>query len=76
MKTPATEKKTPADEYRVTKPFWDGPRFLEVGGSLHLTEAQAKYRGDEVERVKPEAKSSRRTKDDPASVEIDKGAAS
>ncbi len=76
MMTPAIEKKTAIDEYRVTKPFWDGPRLLAVGDSLHLTNEQAKYRGDEVELVKPEAKSSRRTKDEPASAEADKGAVS
>lgn len=35
--------------YRVKVPFWHGARLLAVGDTVELTEAQAKYRGNEIE---------------------------
>jgi len=35
--------------YRVKVPFWHGARLLAGGETVELTEAQAKYRGNEIE---------------------------
>ena len=53
---------TKTKEYRVTRPFWNGPHLMSVGDTLQLTDDQAKYRGAEVELVEPAAKPKRAAK--------------
>lgn len=43
-----------AKNYRVTRPFWFGPRLMSEGDPLQLTDAQVKYRGSEIELIKPD----------------------
>lgn len=52
--------------YRVTRPFWNGPHLTSIGDTLHLTDAQAKYRGDTLELIEAPAKSKRAVKHEPA----------
>lgn len=53
-------------EYRVTRPFWNGPHLTSIGDPLFLTDAQAKYRGDEVELVEQTTRPKRPAKGDSA----------
>lgn len=59
-----TRKPEPEEtkEYRVARAFWNGPRLMAEGDTLHLTDAQAKYRGSEIQLTKPELKVGKRPK--------------
>ncbi|MDO5631137.1 MAG: hypothetical protein Q4G22_04795 [Paracoccus sp. (in: a-proteobacteria)] len=38
-------------DYRVAQPFWFGGLLREVGETIRLSAAEAKYRGDEIEPI-------------------------